>query len=109
MPLPMEGSGDSEGGIKKTMRWSPLMEGLNSLNSSSFEVMPTDGSSLGKEGKCASPVRDLGLDGTGSTYVVPAIHSYVSSNCRKNEGEPWDGDPYLYAAIIPGTYSAAMS
>jgi len=49
------------------------------------------------------------LDGTGSSYVVPAVLSYVSSNGEKNEGEPWDGDAYLYAAIIPATYGAAMS
>jgi len=49
------------------------------------------------------------LDGRGSNYVVPAVLSYISSNGVKNEGEPWDGDAYLYAAIIPGTYGAAMS
>ena len=49
------------------------------------------------------------LDGAGSSYVVPAVLSYVSSNGEKNKGDPWDGDAYLYAAIIPGTYSAAMS
>jgi len=41
-----------------------------------------------KEDRCASPVRDLVLDETGSSYVVPAVLSYVSSNGEKNEGEP---------------------
>jgi len=49
------------------------------------------------------------LDGIGSSYVVPAVLSYVSSNSEKNEGEPWDGDAYLHAAIIPGTFGAAIS
>jgi len=109
MPFPMEGFGDSEGGGKKTMRWSPYMEELGSSNSSSFELMSTENGSVGKEDGCASPVRNLVLDGTGSSYVVPAVLSYVSSNGEKNDGEPWDGDAYLYAAIIPGTYGAAMS
>jgi len=30
MLFPMEGFGDSEGGGKKTVRWSPYMEELNS-------------------------------------------------------------------------------
>jgi len=84
MPFPMEPFGDSEGSGKKTVRWSPYMEELNSSNSSSFELMPTNSSSVGKEGRCASPMRDLVLNGTGSTYVVPAILSYVSSDGEKN-------------------------
>jgi len=109
IPFPMEGFGDSEGGGKKTMRWSPYMEELDSSNSSSFELMPTEISLVGKEDRCTSPVRDLVLDGAGSSYVVSAVLSYVSSNGERNEGEPWDGDAYLYAAIILGTYGAAMS
>jgi len=109
MPFPMEGFGDNEGGGKKTVRWSPYVEELGSSNSSSFELMPTENSSVRKVGRCASPVRDLVLDGTGSSYVVSAVLSYVSSNGEKNDGEPWDGDVYLYAAIIPRTYGAAMS
>jgi len=85
------------------------MEELDSSNSTSFELMPTENGSVGRENRCASPVRDLVLDGTGSSYVVPAVLSYVYSNNEKNDGEPWDGDAYLYAAIIPGTYGAAMS
>jgi len=88
MPFPMEGFEGSEGGGKKTMRWSPYMEELDSSNSSSFELMSTENGSVGKEDRYASPVRDLVLDGTGSNYVVPAIVSYVSSNGEKNEGEP---------------------
>jgi len=87
MPFPMEGFGDSEGGSKKTVRWSPYMKELDSSNSSSFELMPTEKSSVGKEDRCASPVRNLVLDGTGSSYVVPAVLSYVSSNGDKNEVE----------------------
>jgi len=109
MPFQIEGFGDSDGGGKKTVRWSPYMEELDSSNSLRIELMPTENSSFGKEDRCASPVRDLVLDGTGSSYVVPAVLSYVSSNGEKNDGEPWDGDAYLYAAIIPGTYGAAMS
>jgi len=85
------------------------MEELDSSNSLSFELMPTESGSVGKQDKCASPVRNLVLDGTGNSYVVPAVLSYVSSNGEKNEGEPWDSDAYLYAAIIPGTYGTAMS
>jgi len=108
MPFPMEGFGDSEGGGKKTVRWSPYMEELDSSNSSSFELMPTENGSVVKEDRCASPVRNLVLDGPGSRYVVPAVLSYVSSNGEKNECEPWDGHAYLYTAIIPETYGAVM-
>jgi len=88
MAFLMEGLGDSEGGGKKTVRWSPYMEELDSSNSSSFELMPTESSSAGKEGRCASPVRVLVLDGTESSYIVPTVLSYVSSTSEKNEGEP---------------------
>jgi len=107
MPFPMEGFGDREGGGKKTVRWFPYMEELDSSNSSSFELMPTENGSVGKEGRYASPVRDLVVNGTGSSYVVPAVISYVSSNGENKEGEPWDGEAYLYAAIIAGTYGAS--
>jgi len=33
-------------------------------------------------------VRNLVLDGTGSSYIVPPLLSYVSSSGEKNEGEP---------------------
>jgi len=62
MPFPLEGFGDSEGGGKKTVRWSPYMKELDSSNSSSFEVMPTESGSVGKEYRCASPVRNLVWD-----------------------------------------------
>ena len=62
MPFPMEGFGDSEGGGKKTVRWSPYLKELDSSNSSSFELMPTENGSVGKEHRCASPVRNLVLD-----------------------------------------------
>jgi len=88
MPFPRKGFGDSEGGGKKTVRWSSYVEALDSSNSSSFELMPTESGSVRKEDRCASPVRNLVLDGTGSSYVVPAVLSYVSSNGEKNEGEP---------------------
>jgi len=109
MPFPIEGFGEGEGGGKETVRWSPYMEELDSSNSSSFELMPTENGAVGKQDRYASPVRNLVLYRTGSSYVVPAILSYVSSSCEKNEGEPWDSDAYLYPAIIPGTYGAAMS
>jgi len=109
MPFTTEGLGDSEGGGKKTVRWSPYMEELDSSNSTSFELMPTENGSVGKEDRCASPVRDLVLDGTGSSYVVTAVLSYVSSNGKKNNDESWDGDVYFYTTIIPGIYGAAMS
>ena len=50
--------------------------------------MTTENGSVGKEGRCTSPVRDLVLDGAGRNFVVPAVLSYVSSNGEKNEGEP---------------------
>jgi len=84
----MEGLGDSEGGGKKTVRWSPYMEELDSSNSSIFELMLTESGSVGKEDICASPVRNLVLDGTESSYVVPTILSHLSSNGDKNEGKP---------------------
>jgi len=49
IPFPIEGFGDSEGGGRKTVRRSPFMEELDSSNSSSFELMPTENSSVGKE------------------------------------------------------------
>jgi len=85
------------------------MEELDSSNSSSFEWMPTENGSVGKEGRCTSPVKDLVLDGTGSSYVVTAVLLTVSSNGKKNEGEPCDGDQYLYTGIIPGTFGGGMS
>ena len=39
MPFLMEGLGDSEGDIKKSVRWSPYMEELDSSNLSSFELI----------------------------------------------------------------------
>jgi len=42
MSFPMEAFVDSHGGGKKTVRWSPYMEELDSSNSSSFELMPTE-------------------------------------------------------------------
>jgi len=105
----MEGFGDCEGGGNETVRWSPYMEELDNSNSSSLELMPTENGSAGKKDKCASRMRNLVLDGTGSKYVVPAVLSYVSSNGEKNKGEALDSDAYLYAAIIAGTYGAMMS
>jgi len=105
----MEGFGGGEGSGKKTVRWSPYIEELDSSNSSSYELMPTESGSVGKEGRCASPVRDLVLDATGSSSVVPTVLSYVSSTSEKIEGELWNGDEYLYIVIIPEKYSTAMS
>jgi len=66
MLFPMEGFGDIQCGAKKMVRLSPYMEELDSSNSSSFVLMPTENSLVGKENRCASPVRDLVLDGAGS-------------------------------------------
>jgi len=41
IPFLMERFGDSKGGGKKTVRWSPYMEELDSSNSSSLELIPT--------------------------------------------------------------------
>ena len=49
MLFPMEPFADSEDGGKKTVRWSPYMEELDSSNSSSYELMPTECGSVGKE------------------------------------------------------------
>jgi hypothetical protein len=108
MPFPMEGLSE-EGGGKKAVRWSSYKEELDSLNRTSLELLPDEQRSKGLEGRCASPVRDLVLDGAGSSYVVPAVLSYVSSAGEKVESEPWDDDAYLYAGVIPGTCGAAMS
>jgi len=80
MPFPIEGLRDSEDGSKKSVKWSPYVEELDSSNSLSFELMPTESGSVAKEGRYASPVRNLVLDGTGSSYVVPLVLSCVSSN-----------------------------
>jgi len=95
MIFPIEGFGDSEGGSKKTVRWSPYIEELDISDFSTFELMSTESGSVGKEDRCVSPVRNLVLDGTGSNYVVPAVLLYVSSNDEMNEGESWDGDANL--------------
>jgi len=105
----MEGLSIRDGGGKKTVRWAPYMEELYNSDFSSLELMPIESSSVEKEGKCGSPVRTLVLNGTGSSYVVPTVLWYFSSNSEKNEGEPWNGDMYLYAAIIPRMYIAVMS
>jgi len=73
IPFLMEDFGDSEGGGKKTVRWSPYIEGLDSSNSLSLELIPMEGGSVVKKGRCTLLVRDLVLDRTGSSYVVPAI------------------------------------
>ena len=109
MPFPMESDADVVGSGKKMVTWSSYKEELDSSNSSSFELMPTENDSEGTGARCVSPVRNLVLDGTGSNYVVPAVLSLVSSAGEKVESEPWDGDAYLYAGIIPGTFGAAMS
>ena len=88
MPFPMEGFEDSEGGGKKTVRWSPHMEELDTSNSSSFELMPTESGAVGKKDRYASRVRDLVLDRTGSSYIVPAVLSYVSSDGEKYKVKP---------------------
>jgi len=77
------------------VRPSLCMEDLESLQASSFELMLTESSLVGKEDRYASPMRNLVLDRRGSNYVVPAVLSYISSNRKKNEGERWNGDPYL--------------
>jgi len=109
IPFPMEGFGNSEGGGKKTVKWSPYMGKLDSSNSSSFEHMPTENSSVVNEDRYALPVRNLVWDRTESSYVFPAVLSYISSNGGQNECELWNGDAYLYGTIIPGTYGAATS
>jgi len=109
MPFPIEGFGESKGSGKNIVRWAPYKAELNSSNSSSFKLMPTDRGSVGKDDRCPSPVRNLVLHGTGSSYVVPAVLSYDSSNSENNEIKPWDSVIYLYPVIIPGTYSTVMS
>jgi len=70
MSFPMESLEDSESGGKKTVRCSPYVEELDTSNSSSFELMPTVSGSVGKKDRCSLPLRNLVLDGTGSSYVV---------------------------------------
>jgi len=88
--------------------WFLYIEDLESSNSSSFKVMATVSASVGKENRCASPVRNLVFNGIESSYVVPAVLSYVSPNGEKNKGEHWDCDVKLHTAIIPGTYVTVM-
>ena len=109
MPMPMGGLVDTEGGYKKTVRWSTYMEELYSSNFSSFELMSIESSLVGKERRCSLLMRNLVLDGIESNYVVPALFSYDSSNGEKNKVEPWDRDADLYLLIIPGTFGAMMS
>jgi len=71
--------------------------------------MPTKSGSVKEEGRCTLPVSYLVLDATGSSYLLPAVLSYMSSDVEKNDGKACDGDMYLYIAIIPGTYGTAMS
>jgi len=108
MPCLMEGFGDSEGGGNKAVKWSPYKEEFDGSNSSGFELIATESGSIRKEGRYASPVRNLVLDGTGSSYVVPVIRSYASSKGEKNKAEPLNADMYLYAAIISRRYGAVM-
>jgi len=62
MPLLIECFGHCEGGGNKTVKWSPYVEELDSSNSSSFELMPTEHCSVRKEVRCTLPVRDMVLD-----------------------------------------------
>ena len=87
MAFPIEGHGDGECGGKMTVRWSPYMEELDSSNYSSFELMPTESALVGKEDRCPSPLRNLVLDGPGSSYVVPTVLSCISSNGEKNQSK----------------------
>jgi len=56
-------------------------------NSENVDIMLTAGSSVRKEGRCPLPVIDLVLDVIGSSYVVPAALSYISSNGGKHKGK----------------------
>jgi len=83
----MVGFGDSEGGSKKTVRWSTYVEEVGCSRSSSFELMQTKDRLVEKTGSYAFPVGNLVLNGTGSSYVALAILSFNSSNSEKNERE----------------------
>ena len=52
----MEGFVDSDGGGKKSVSWSSYREELDSMNSSEFELMPTESGSVGKEDRCSLPM-----------------------------------------------------
>jgi len=86
----MEGLGDSEGGNRNIVRWSTYMEELDSSNSLSLELMLSEDGSAGKEVRSTLPMRNLVFDGTGSSYIVPTVFSFVSFKGEKNEGEPWN-------------------
>jgi len=88
VPFLMEGFEDSEGGSKETVRWSSYIEELNSSNSLSLEPILTKNGSVGKQARCASPMRYLVLDRIGSSYVVPTVLSYVSSDGEKYKVKP---------------------
>jgi len=70
------------------VRWFPFIKELDRLNSMTFELMPTESGSVGKKGRCTSPMKNLVLYGTGSSYVVPAVLSYFYSNGETNVSEP---------------------
>jgi len=84
----MRGFRDREAGGAKIIRWSPYMEELVTSNFSSFGLIQTESGSVRKEDRYISPVRELVLNATGSSCVVPAILLYVSSNSEKNDREP---------------------
>jgi len=109
MLFPIKGFGLNEGGSRKTLWWSTYIEELNSSNSSNFELMPTESGSVGKDGRCTSPVRNLVLDRIGSSYIVPGKLLYRSSNSEKDKRKPRNSDMYLYFVIIPKTFDTMMS
>ena len=59
MSCQIEGVGDSEDGGQKTMRWFPYIEELDMSNSTSFVLMPIQSGSVGEDGRCTSPLRNL--------------------------------------------------
>lgn len=86
----------------------PYIEVLDRSNSLCFKLMLIEGSLVGKESRCNSLVRYLVLDRTSSGYVVPTVSSYVSCNGKKNEGELWDDDAYLYPVMTPRMYGSVI-
>jgi len=109
MPFQIEGFFKNVGGGKKPAKWSSHKKGLDDSNHTSYELMPAKAGLDGLGGRCSSPVRDLVLDGMESSYIVSAVLSCVSSAGEKVESEPWNGDMYVYVAVIAGMFSTVIS
>jgi len=68
-----QGFRDVEGGVKKTLRWTPYMEYLDSLNSTSCKLIPTESGAVGNDDRFVPPMKNQLFNGRGSSNVVPTV------------------------------------